>query len=96
MHSSTLTDLMLIGAGIVTMTPLLMFALAAPRIPLATIGVLQFINPSIQFMLGVLIYKEPFDYHRLIGFGVVWAALILFGVEGYLAQHKLKILARLP
>jgi chloramphenicol-sensitive protein RarD len=45
-----------------------------------------------QFLLGVLIYKEPFDHRRLIGFSVVWVALILYGLEGYLAQRKLKVI----
>jgi chloramphenicol-sensitive protein RarD len=88
LHSATLIDLMLVGAGLVTVAPLLMFAKAAPLIPLTMLGVLQYVNPTMQFLLGVLIFKEPFDHHRLIGFGVVWAALILFGVEGFLAQHK--------
>jgi chloramphenicol-sensitive protein RarD len=91
MHSSTLSDLMLIGAGLVTVAPLLMFALAAQRIPLTMMGVLQYVNPTMQFLLGVLIFKEPFDHHRLIGFGVVWVALILFGVEGILAQRRSRV-----
>jgi chloramphenicol-sensitive protein RarD len=92
MHSATLLDLMLVGAGLVTVFPLLMFASAAQRIPLTMIGVLQYINPTMQFLLGVLIYKEPFDHHRLIGFSVVWVALILFGAEGLLAQRRSKVL----
>jgi chloramphenicol-sensitive protein RarD len=91
LHSATLLELMLVGAGLVTVIPLLMFASAAQRIPLTMIGVLQYINPTMQFLLGIVIYKEPFDQHRLIGFGVVWVALILFGVEGYLAQRRSKV-----
>jgi chloramphenicol-sensitive protein RarD len=93
MHTSVLLDVMLVGAGLVTMIPLFMFAMAAPRIPLATIGILQYINPTMQFLLGVLIFKEPFDHHRLIGFGVVWVALILFGVEGFWVQRRARNLA---
>ena len=93
LHSTTLSDVMLVGAGLVTVVPLMMFALAAPRISLTTIGVLQYVNPTMQFLLGVLIFKEPFDHHRLIGFGVVWVALILFGVEGFLAQRRSRELA---
>ncbi len=93
LHSTTLVNLMLVGAGLVTVVPLLLFASAAQRIPLTMIGVLQYINPTMQFLLGVLVFKEPFDHHRLIGFGVVWAALILFGVEGILAQRKSRIWA---
>ncbi len=46
------------------------------------IGILQYVNPTMQFLLGVVIFKEPFDHRRLIGFSVVWVALILFGLEG--------------
>jgi chloramphenicol-sensitive protein RarD len=91
LHTATLMDLMLVGAGLVTVVPLLMFASAAQRIPLTMIGVLQYVNPSMQFVLGVVIFKEPFDHHRLIGFGIVWVALILFGVEGFLAQRRSRI-----
>jgi len=94
LHSSMFLDLMLVGAGLVTVFPLLMFTSAAQRIPLTMIGVLQYINPTMQFLLGALIYKEPFDHHRLIGFSVVWAALILFGVEGFLAQRRSKVLEK--
>ncbi len=93
MHTSPLLDAMLIGAGLVTVIPLWMFSTAAQRIPLTMIGILQYVNPTMQFLLGVLIYKEPFDHRRLIGFGVVWVALILFGLEGYLAQRRSKVLA---
>jgi chloramphenicol-sensitive protein RarD len=91
LHTATLMDLMLVGAGLVTVVPLLMFASAAQRIPLTMIGILQYVNPSMQFVLGVVIFKEPFDHHRLIGFGIVWVALILFGVEGFLAQRRSRI-----
>jgi chloramphenicol-sensitive protein RarD len=94
LHTATLMDLMLVGAGLVTVVPLLMFASAAQRIPLTMIGVLQYVNPSMQFVLGVVIFKEPFDHHRLIGFGIVWVALILFGVEGFLAQRRSRVKVR--
>ena len=93
LHSPTLIDLMLVGAGLVTVFPLLLFASAAQRISLTMIGILQYINPTMQFLLGVLIFKEPFDHHRLIGFGVVWVALILFGLEGFLAGRRPRVQA---
>lgn len=93
MHTSPLLDVMLVGAGLVTVIPLLMFSSAAQLIPLTMIGILQYVNPTMQFLLGVLIYKEPFDHRRLIGFSVVWVALILFGLEGYLAQRRTRVLA---
>jgi chloramphenicol-sensitive protein RarD len=91
LHTSLLLNLMMVGAGLVTISPLLMFASATRRIPLTMIGVLQYVNPTIQFLLGVLVYKEPFDPHRMIGFGIVWAALIIFALEGFLVRQKLKI-----
>jgi chloramphenicol-sensitive protein RarD len=90
MHSATLMDLMLIGAGLVTVTPLMLFAMAVKRIPLATIGILQYVNPTLQFLLGVYIFKEPFDHHRLIGFSIVWIALFIFGLEGFITGHKFR------
>jgi chloramphenicol-sensitive protein RarD len=52
------------------------------------IGLMQFIAPTIQFMIGVFIYKEPFSHDQLIGFSIVWLALIIFWFEGYLANRK--------
>jgi chloramphenicol-sensitive protein RarD len=79
------TDLLLIGTGVVTSVPLLMFASAARQIPLMMIGVLQYIAPTLQFLIGVFLYHEPFDHSRLVGFSLVWLALIIFWVENYIA-----------
>ena len=87
LNSNAVTDLLLAGAGLVTTLPLLMFASAAQRIPLSLVGVLQYIAPTLQFLIGVLIYKEPFDQSHLIGFGIVWLALIIFWVEGLMARR---------
>jgi chloramphenicol-sensitive protein RarD len=73
LHSSAQMNWMMVGAGLVTIVPLLFFASAAQRVPLTVIGILQYINPTMQFLLGVLVYKEPFTHDRLIGFGLVWA-----------------------
>lgn len=89
LHSSPLANWMMAGAGLVTIVPLLLFASAAPRVPLSTIGILQYINPTMQFLLGVLVYREPFTHDRLIGFGMVWAGLILFWLEGLYARRRL-------
>jgi len=87
LHNGALIDLLLIGAGLVTTIPLLMFASAARQIPLSVVGILQYIAPTLQFLIGVLIYREPFDQSRLIGFGLVWLALIIFWLESYLANR---------
>jgi chloramphenicol-sensitive protein RarD len=89
LHSGPLKDWMMFGAGLVTAVPLLMFSAAAPRVPLSTIGILQYINPTMQFLLGVLVYKEPFTRESLIGFSIVWAGLILFWAEGLFARRNI-------
>lgn len=82
-------DLFLVGAGVVTTIPLLMFASAAKQIPLTIVGLLQYIAPTLQFLIGVFVYKEPFDFSRLIGFGLVWVALAIFALENHLANRVL-------
>ncbi len=86
-HTGLTSDLFMFGAGVVTTIPLLLFASAARSIPLTVVGLLQYIAPTLQFSLGVLVYHEPFDQTRLIGFGIVWLALIIFWVESYLARR---------
>ena len=90
LHDGTLINTFLIGAGIVTTIPLLMFASAAKEIPLTVVGLLQYIAPTLQFLIGVFIYKEPFDRSHLIGFAIVWVALVIFWVENYFA-HRMPV-----
>src|SRR5215216_3197432 len=87
LHESAWTTILLIGAGAVTTIPLLMFASAAKQIPLTVIGLLQYIAPTLQFLIGIFLYKEPFDQSHFIGFGIVWIALIIFWVENLLAHR---------
>jgi chloramphenicol-sensitive protein RarD len=87
LHSGFRSDLLMVGAGLVTTVPLLMFASSARRIPLSVVGILQYIAPTLQFLAGVLIYKESFDQSRIVGFSLVWLALIIFWLENYLYQR---------
>jgi len=91
LHSGPVADVLMVGAGLITTVPLLMFASAAQRIPLSLVGVLQYIAPSLQFLIGVLIYREPFDQARIVGFSIVWVALALFWLEGFLARRRLRV-----
>jgi chloramphenicol-sensitive protein RarD len=81
------TDLLLIGSGAVTALPLLFFGAAARRLPLSMIGIMQYGAPTIQFLLGVLVYGEPFDSRRLVGFSFIWLALALFTADGLLRRR---------
>ncbi len=87
LHTGITSDLLMVGAGLVTTIPLLMFASAVRSVPLWVAGLLQYITPTIQFLIGILIYKEPFSHNQLIGFGLVWIALVIFLVENYLANR---------
>ena len=86
LHVGAQVDLLLCGAGIITTIPLLLFASAAKEIPLTTLGILQYIAPILQFLIGVLVYKEAFDFAHFVGFGIVWTALLLFWVENARAR----------
>ncbi len=72
----------LIGTGPVTAGSLLLFAAGARRIPLATLGVVQYVSPSLQFLLGVFLFHEPMDASRLVAFGFIWSALAVYSAEG--------------
>jgi chloramphenicol-sensitive protein RarD len=87
-HSSLTVTFLLIFTGVATGLPLLWFAAAARLIPLTTIGVLQYIAPTMQFLLGVYLYHEPFTASRLLGFSLIWLALIIYTVEGAVERRK--------
>jgi chloramphenicol-sensitive protein RarD len=72
---------LLVGAGAATSVPLLLFAGAANRIPLSVLGILQYLGPVLQFLLGVLVFGEPMPPARLVGFGLVWIALMIFTAD---------------
>lgn len=73
----------LLLAGPLTAIPLLLFAAGARRIPMSTLGILQYISPSLQFALGVWVFHEAFEPARLVGFVLIWAALCVYSVEGW-------------
>ncbi len=75
------TSLLLIAAGPVTAIPLLLFAYGARRIPLSLVGILQYIGPTIQLLLGIYLYNEAFSSTKFIGYGLIWCALGLYSIE---------------
>ena len=81
-------DAMLVLAGLLTALPLLGFAYAVRRVPLSTVGVLQYIAPTLQFLAGVLVFREAFDRDRAIGFVCIWIALALFAGDGLLRARR--------
>ena len=82
------TNLWLIGVGPLTAVPLLLFAAGARRISMTTLGLLQYLGPTIQFLLGVWLFNEPFTAARAIGFGFIWVGLIAYSVDGWRVARK--------
>ncbi|MFZ2988427.1 EamA family transporter RarD [Ideonella sp.] len=85
--ADTRTWLWLLLAGPITAVPLLLFAYGAQRIRLSTLGLLQYLGPSLQFALGVWVFHEPMSQARLAGFAFIWLALIIYSAET-LRQHR--------
>ena len=83
--------LLLACAGVVTAVPLLLFGAAATRVPLTTLGVLQYLAPSLQLVVGVAVRHEPFGTARVVGFVLVWIALVVFTVD--LVRHHRRVVS---
>jgi chloramphenicol-sensitive protein RarD len=81
-HADAPTVGWLLLAGPVTAVPLLLFAAGARRIPLGTLGLLQYIGPTLQLLIGLWVFHEPFQAARALGFVLIWAALVLYSAEG--------------
>ncbi|MFD9949481.1 EamA family transporter RarD [Nonomuraea sp. NPDC059023] len=86
-HTNPGHALLLAGAGLITAIPLMFFTASAIRVPLSTIGVLQYIAPILQFLCGVLIVKETMPPSRWIGFSIVWLALSVFTYDSISAAR---------
>lgn len=71
-------DLLLVGTGMVTVIPLVLFATAARGLPLITVGLMQYLAPSISFCLAVFVFREPFGFDHAVAFGAIWTALALY------------------
>lgn len=83
------THALLLSAGVVTAVPLLLFSYGARRIRFSTLGLLQYITPTVQFAIGVWLYREPFSADRASAFGLIWCGLILYTVDNLWHQPRL-------
>jgi chloramphenicol-sensitive protein RarD len=81
-HAAPAFDALLIGSGPLTAIALFLFAYGTRLLPYSTVGVLQYITPTLQFICGVFALHEPFERARAVGFGIIWAALLLYTGEG--------------
>ncbi|WP_022666781.1 EamA family transporter RarD [Desulfospira joergensenii] len=81
LHVNTFTDIFLIGTALLTALPLLLFNMGARRLRLATLGFLQYLAPSVTFLLAVFVYKEPLSGHQFIAFVFIWTALAVYTAD---------------
>ncbi|MBO0811481.1 MAG: EamA family transporter RarD [Microlunatus sp.] len=84
-------SLLLAGAGLVTLVPLILFSAAARRIPLSVLGMLQYLAPTMTFLLGVLDFGEQMPVGRWVGFGLVWIAIIILTVGMVITLRRSRI-----
>lgn len=82
------TQAFVLSAGVVTAVPLLLFAYGAQRIRLTTLGLLQYLAPSVQFLIGLFLYREPFDSARFQAFGLIWIGLGLYTADTFWTQRR--------
>jgi chloramphenicol-sensitive protein RarD len=87
-QGSASRDTLLLLAGPFTAVPLLLFAYGARRVTMATLGLLQYLGPSIQFFMGVFLYHEPFSASRGVGFGLIWLALLVYSGESWRVMRQ--------
>ncbi|MGN7186176.1 EamA family transporter RarD [Microbacterium enclense] len=87
-NEGVLHTVLLLAAGAVTAVPLLLFASGARRVPLTVIGLLQFVAPVIQFVIGAWVLHEPMTPERWVGFALVWGALVLLSVDSLVASRR--------
>ena len=81
-------DLLLVGAGIITLLPLVFFAFAARRLRLATLGLMSYLAPTGHFLIGVFMYKEPFAAADAVTFACIWTGLALYTIDMWLQYRK--------
>ena len=86
------TNLLLALGGPITALPLVLFAYGARRIPYSTVGLLQYIGPSIQLILAVFVFHEPFERSRALGFALIWSAIAIYLADGLWRARKTRLL----
>jgi chloramphenicol-sensitive protein RarD len=87
------TTALLMGLGILTVIPLLLFGYATPKVPLSLMGLMQYTNPTIQFILGVVVFQEAMSPTRFIGFALVWIALTILAIDGLKPARRVPTVA---
>jgi chloramphenicol-sensitive protein RarD len=92
-HADGRIHAFVLSAGVITAVPLLLFAYGAQRLRLTTLGLLQYLAPSVQFLLGLFLFREPFDAVRLQAFTLIWIGLIIYTADMFWTQRRLLLKA---
>ena len=87
-HVDATTTLLLVATGVITAGPLLLFTSAARRLPLSTVGFLQYLAPTGQFLIAVLAFHEPFTRDKLVAFAMIWTGLVVFSIDLWLTPAE--------
>jgi chloramphenicol-sensitive protein RarD len=87
-HRALGTDVLLVLAGVVTAVPLVLFAAGARRLPLTTLGFLQYLAPTLTFLLAVLVFGEPFGWGQVLTFAMIWAGLALYSLDALRIRRR--------
>lgn len=82
------TDLLLVGGGVVTAVPFLLYVVGARRLRLSTVGLLFYVNPSLQFVIGIFIFDEPVTPAHFVTFGLIWTGLAIYSIESRLRMRR--------
>ncbi|MEJ0036102.1 MAG: EamA family transporter RarD [Gammaproteobacteria bacterium] len=88
-HAKPLVETLLVLSCVVTATPLALFSYGARLLPYSTVGILQYIAPSLQLMCAVFILGEPFQHARAVGFALIWVALVIYAIDGIARQPSI-------
>ncbi|MCT1366862.1 EamA family transporter RarD [uncultured Kocuria sp.] len=93
-HIGAVKTALLVGTGVITLVPLLTFAGAASRLPLSYVGMVQYFNPIMQFLVGYLLLGEHMSLGRWIGFGIVWIAILILVIDALRAARSYRMAVR--
>lgn len=89
-HGTVAVTMLLAGSGLITALPLALFATGARLIPYSVVGIIQYIGPTLQLLLGLALYREPFPAVRAAGFALIWIGLAVFAADGVLARRRVR------
>jgi chloramphenicol-sensitive protein RarD len=90
-HAGIATDVLLVLGGPLTAIPLVLFAFGARLIPYSTIGLLQYIGPTMQLLLAIFVFHEPFAGPRVVGFSLIWTALAIYAADGVWRARRIRV-----